>query len=108
MEKGQQVVISPKKSNVLVFEVDGKKVFTKNDVTVKNPGGNVAGEFERVFDSFFNQYFKQSFLRSSGIFDYLENPKAYKSNFAAGSKGGKSFGKSVGYRWIVDAKVEIE
>lgn len=109
MEDGSPVVIKPKESSVLVFDNDGEVVFTKKPVTINTPGGKeVRGSFEKTFDSFFRIYFSQAFLRSSGIIEYLENPKAYKNNLLSGSKGGKSVGKSVGYRWIVDAKVGVE
>lgn len=109
MEDGVPIVIKPKNSSVLVFEEGGETVFTKKQINISNPGGSrVRGSFEKTFDEFFNLYFSQSFLRSSGLLEYLENPTAYKNNFVAGSKSGKSLGKSVGYRWIIDASVEVE
>jgi hypothetical protein len=66
MENGVPVTITPKKSSVLVFEQGGETIFTKNPVTVRNPGGDyVAGSFERTIDEFILKYFKQSFLRAS-------------------------------------------
>jgi len=104
MENGIPVVIRPRNSEVLVFEENGQTVFTKNPVSIDNPGGQlVQGSFERTFDSFFKSYFSQSFLRSSGILDYLKKPTAYKKNFSAGSNSGKSTGISTGYRWIINA-----
>jgi hypothetical protein len=109
MEKGEQVIIRPKRSNVLVFDIDGRTIFTSNDVVVDNPGGSVAGKFEKVFDSFFTQYFTQSFLKASGIFDYLENPVLYKKNLRKGAKIGKAVGVQTGIRWIANAGlVEVE
>lgn len=105
MEKGTTVIIKPKKSNVLAFEVDGEVVFTSNDVVVTNPGGQVKGEFERVFDSFFRNYFKQSFLNASGIFDYLKNPTIYKKNMPIGAKIGRTTGYYTGYTWVANAAV---
>lgn len=106
MEKGIPVTIRPKKSKVLVFEENGETVFTKNPVTVNNPGGKDAqGGFEEVLDIFLNQYFKQSFLKSSGLSDYIKNPKAFKTNLKAGSKYGKGFGYSTGYKWIANAVI---
>jgi len=78
MEEGIPVVIKPKNSNVLVF------------------------------DGFMNTYFAQSFLTATGLYEYLNNPKIYKKNFAAGIKGGRSVGKATGFKWMVDAKVEVE
>lgn len=106
MESGMSVRIKPKNSNVLVFEVDGEEIITPNEVRVDNPGGlQVAGGFERVFDSFFTQYFTQSFLRASGLFNYLDNPIVYKKNLPSGKKGGKPVGIDTGYRWIANAGV---
>lgn len=107
MENGVSVVIRPKKSNMLVFEVDGEKVFTKNPVRVNNPGGDVEGRFEMTFDTFFNQYFTQSFLRASGILDHLDDISVYKKNLPSGKKMGKSKGYQVGYSWITRAGVSI-
>jgi len=101
MEEGTPVTMSPKRSPVLAFEVDGETVFTKNTVTVLDPGGPEAqGAYEAVFNEFFNRYFTQSYIRSSGIFSHLENPKPFSDNFAAGIRGGKSIGFKTGYEWI--------
>jgi len=109
MENGVPVTISPKRSSVLVFEQGGETIFTKNPVTVRNPGGDyVAGSFERTIDEFILKYFKQSFLRASGIYDYIKKPVLYKKNFKAGSKMGKSKGVDTGFRWIANAKIGVE
>jgi hypothetical protein len=101
MENGIGITIRPVSSEVLVFEDNGQKVFTKNPITVDNPGGPaVAGSYERVFDQFFSKYFTQSFLRSTGILDHLENPQPFKSNLNRGKRGGRSAGIAVGYKWI--------
>ena len=101
-----KLTIKPKKSKVLVFEENGETVFTRNPVTVNNPGGEDAqGGFEEVLDIFLNQYFKQSFLKSSGLSDYIKNPKAFKTNLRAGAKYGKGFGYSTGYKWIANAVI---
>jgi hypothetical protein len=100
MEAGLPVVISPKKSLVLVFDENGEKIFTKNPVKVDHPGGpNAKGGFQQVIDEFFNRYFTQSFIASSGIFSHLETPIAYKNSLIAGVKGGKSVGTSAGFAW---------
>lgn len=109
MENGIPVTITPKKSSVLVFEEGGSTVFTKGSVTVRNPGGNnVQNSFERTVDEFMTRYFKQSFLRSSGIYEYISKPVLYKKYVKAGSKFGKSKGIDVGYKWIANAKVGVE
>jgi hypothetical protein len=109
MEEGVPVKISPKKAKVLAFNVDGQTVFTSQQVTVDNPGGNeVAGSFEKTVDEFFGFYFKQSFLKSSGLYAYVKNPVIYKKNFVAGSKGGKTVGVSTGFKWIANAQIGVE
>jgi hypothetical protein len=104
MENGQPLTIRPRSSENLVFDVDGKTVFTSNSVTVTNPGGaGVVNGFENAFDLFFNKYFTQSFLIRSGIMDYLSKPMAYKTNLRSGKTGGRSVGVATGYRWVVNA-----
>lgn len=106
MEEGVPVVIRPKRSEVLVFEKDGEKIFTRKPVTVVDPGGEaVQGGYERVFDAFFNQYFTQSFLRHSGIMRNLDNPTPFSANFGKAKRGGKSAGMSVGYRWMTQGDI---
>jgi len=66
MESGRQVTIKPKNSNVLRFDVGSETVFTKSEIKIKNPGGNVAGNFEEQF----NKYMKSNaseVLMSSGF-----------------------------------------
>jgi hypothetical protein len=109
MENGIPVTITPKKSGVLVFEEGGKTIFTKGSVTVRNPGGNnVERGFERTIDEFMLTYFKQSFLRTSGIYEYINKPVLYKKHLKSGSKNGRSKGIDVGYKWIANAKVGVE
>lgn len=109
MELGIPVTIKPKKATALVFQDSGDTVFTKKQININNPGGvEVQGSYERVFDSFFKNYFTQSFLRSSGLSQYISNPTIYKNNFAAGAKAGRGLGVKTGYRWIANAKVGIE
>jgi hypothetical protein len=109
MEYGIPVVITPKKNSVLRFYQGGQTVFTSKSVTVRNPGGEeVQGSFERIFDEFMKRYFTQAFLRASGISDYISNPVIYKNNIKAGVKQGRSKGISTGYKWIINAKIEVE
>lgn len=108
MEDGTPVTISPK-NEVLVFNESGKTIFTRKSVTILNPGGDdVAGSFERVFDQFMSKYFAQSFLRASGLYDYLSSPRIYKKNISQGAKFGRSKGVSTGFKWITNANVEVE
>ena len=104
MEDGIPVTISPK-NKVLAFTVDGEEVFTSSPVTVQSPGGNVEGQYEKVFDSFFNTYFKQSFLASTGILAYLENPVDFSKNFSRGKRGGYNLGLQVGTQWMAKAGI---
>jgi hypothetical protein len=109
MENGIPVTITPKRSSVLVFEEGGNTVFVKGSVTVRNPGGNnVERGFERTIDEFMLTYFKQSFLRASGIYEYINKPVLYKKYLKSGSKNGRSKGIDVGYKWIANAKVGVE
>jgi hypothetical protein len=105
MESGQSVTIAPRNSTVLAFDVNGETIFTKNPVTVDNPGGNVQGQYANVFDMFFSKYFSQSFLKVSGLYDYFDNPRVYKDNIRRGKRSGRSQGLTTGYRWIVNARV---
>lgn len=109
MENGIAVTIKPKNGGVLAFEDGGQEVFTKKPVTVRNPGGDeVSGSFERTFDEFMLRYFKQSFLRSSGIFEYINNPVAYKKEIRSGSRIGRNKGFATGFKWITNAKIGAE
>lgn len=109
MEEGIPVIIKPKAKKVLAFQAAGETIFTSKPITVNNPGGpEVQRSYERVFDSFFTNYFTQAFLKSSGLFDYLNKPVLYKKNFAAGAKGGNAVGQKVGYTWIANATIGIE
>lgn len=106
MEEGTPVTITPKTSDVLVFEVGTDQVFTKSSVNVDNPGGDfTVGSFEKIINSFFTKYFTQAFMRSSGVSKYLEKPKLYKKNLDAGKRSGKSKGIETGYRWIANAGI---
>lgn len=105
MESGIPVRISPKRADSLAFDLDGKTVFTKREVLVENPGGDVEGNYEDVFKSFFGQYFSQAFLASTGILQYISTPKAYKNNLRAGARFGRNIGRSIGYNWLASAGV---
>jgi hypothetical protein len=104
MEAGIPVRIIPKRNGVLVFDDNGETVFTKSPVEISRPGGSsVQGSFEKVFNDFFDSYFSQSFLSSTGLSKYIENPRAFSDNFARAKTSGKSLGTEIGYNWIVKA-----
>jgi hypothetical protein len=109
MEDGIPVTISPKKSDVLAFPIGGEMVFTKRPITINNPGGDFTqGSFQKIADQFFNVYFRQSFLKSSGLYEYIKKPILYKTNFYAGSKTGKDIGISTGFKWIANAHIGVQ
>lgn len=104
MENGTPVTVKPRGQNPLVFQDGGETVFVKAPITIENPGGvDVQGSYQEIFDLFFSKYLTQSFLRSSGIIDYIEFPKDFKTNFSSAKTGGSSKGFDVGYKWISKA-----
>jgi hypothetical protein len=101
MENGSPITIKPKRGGVLSFNDNGEQVFTKKPIFVENPGGPATeGGFENILKDFFNNYFSQSFLISSGLGEHFKDVRAYKQNFASGSKQGKPLGFKVGYEWM--------
>jgi hypothetical protein len=109
MEEGIPVTISPKRSGVLKFNGPSGEVFTSKAIKIENPGGDfVVGSFESTFDEFMTRYFKQSFLRASGVYDYIKKPKLYKKNFKAGSIAGRGKGIDTGFKWITNATIGVE
>jgi hypothetical protein len=109
MEEGIPITIKPTRSPVLVFNEGGQTVFTKKPIVISNPGGNQArGSFEKTMDEFISRYFKQSFLRASGIYDYIKKPTVFKKNIKSGSRLGRSKGIDTGFKWIINAKVGVE
>jgi hypothetical protein len=109
MENGIPVTIKPKGNKPLRFYDGGNTVFVKRPITITSPGGDeVQGSFEKIFDEFMMRYFTQAFLKSSGLSDYLNNPVIYKTNLRSGIKQGKSKGMSTGFKWITNAKIEVE
>lgn len=101
MESGVSITIKPKNSSVLVFENNGETYFRPGPIVVDKPGGEVAGQFEKVLDIFFNQYFKQSFLKVSGLAYNLESPAQFHKNLR--KRAGRAEGLKAGYNWIVGA-----
>lgn len=109
MENGIPVTIAPTKSKVLKFNGPSGEVFTSKPVKVDSPGGDqVYGSFEKTVDEFILRYFKQSFLKASGIYDYIKKPKLYKKNIKAGSRMGRNKGVDTGFKWIANATIGVE
>ena len=101
MENGISVTVKPKNSEVLVFEDNGETVFTRNPVTIDNPGGEATiNGLERTFKEFFTTYLSQSMLFSSGIMQNLKMPVEFKKNLRAGRSGGRAVGVAAGIKWI--------
>lgn len=108
MEQGRAVTIKPKKAKALAFMIDNQEVFSTAPIVVTDPGGPlVKHSFEHAIQSFFKNYFSQSFLKSSGIYEHLANPIAFKNNFGAGKLGGKELGTKVGYTWITMGDINV-
>jgi hypothetical protein len=105
MENGISVTIRPKNADALRFEINGDIVYTKRPVVVDDPGGATQDGFAKAFDAFFGRYFTQSFLRSSGLSDYFNNPIVYKANLQKGKRMGRSQGLTTGYRWVTNAAI---
>ena len=109
MEQGRTVVVKPKSGSVLAFQSGSDTVFTKKPVVVRSPGGDeVQGSYEQIFDEFMIKYFRQSFIRASGLYDYIKKPTAFKRNIRQGSKIGRSKGVSTGFSWIANARIGVE
>jgi hypothetical protein len=94
MENGVPVTIAPTKAKVLKFN---------------GPSGDmVYGSFEKTVDEFILKYLKQSFLKASGLYDYIKKPQLYKKNIKAGSRMGKAKGVDTGFKWIANATIGVE
>ena len=96
MESGTTVTVSPRTGGVLAFEGDdGEMVFTSEEVTITNPGGNVAGQFAAVAKEFFTNYLDQGLLRK--LMMDLQNPVEFaqgwgkQMNYATGQRQAKKY-----------------
>lgn len=101
MESGNPVTIKPVRAEKLVFDVDGKTVFTKGPVEVSDPGGAAAQDgLSDTFKEFFINYVSQSVFYTAGISEHLRVPREFDLYFPTAKTGGKSAGVSAGIRWI--------
>lgn len=99
MENQISFTISPKRSNVLVFEDEGETVFTSNSIFIEHPGGDeVAGSFGTVVDDFFSNYLKNALLKP--LISDLKTADEFTKNFAAGTKNGKPSGIKAGRKYL--------
>lgn len=106
MESGQSVIIKPKNSTVLSFDINGEQVFTKKPVIVDNPGGAQAQDgFANVCNIFFSKYFTQAFLKTSKVAMHLNNPVDFKKGLQAGKRNGRGAGLKAGYNWMTKVGV---
>lgn len=107
MENGIGITIAPRMSDYLVFEVDGKTVFTMNEVYVAHPGGDaVAGSFGRAVETFFSQYFTNVLLQP--FLKDLATAEEYAQYFPKGAKGGGySVGLQAGKIYLSSAGMKI-
>lgn len=99
MEAGKPLVIKPKKSPVLVFEVDGETIFTPNEVHIANPGGNTSGSFEAVVKDF-QQYFESTFPKSK----LSSKIKKLGRVFRPGQNPSKAAGQTAALKFIIGLK----
>jgi len=83
MESGTMVTVTPRGEGPLVFEGDdGDMVFTNEEVTITNPGGNVAGQFAAVAREFFTNYLDQALLRDLVL--QLQTPVEFSQGWGKG------------------------
>ena len=97
--------INAREGDFELVKDNGETIFTKGSVVVENPGGNVQGQYSDVFDVFFSRYFSQAFLKTSGLYQYFNNPVVYKANLRKGKRSGRSAGLSTGYKWVAGARI---
>lgn len=101
MENAISILVKPKSSDVLAFDVNGQQVFTVNSIFIENPGGDrVAGSFGKTVNDFFEVYFTTTVLKQSGIFEQLSFPKEFTENFVNGAKIGRAAGKKAGLDYM--------
>lgn len=104
MENGIAITITPKNSDVLVFENDGELVFTRNAITIDHPGGDaVAGSFGEVVDQFFTQYLTNALLKP--LFKDLSTADEFVKSFSTGTRAA---GVRAGRKYLQVSGVDFE
>jgi hypothetical protein len=94
MEAGNPVTIKPRNGKILVFDLDGEKIFTKKSY-VPNPGGTaVSGSFQRAFNNYMNKQ-ASMMLEDVGFYDkinkeILKESEVALSRIASGNLNGSA------------------
>jgi len=96
MESGTTVTVSPRSGGVLAFEGDdGEMVFTSDEVSIDNPGGNVSGQFAAVAREFFINYLDKGILKE--LVKELQSPVEFaqgwgkQMNYATGQRQAQKY-----------------
>lgn len=96
MESGERLVITPKNSSLLVYEIDGEKVFSKESI-VQNPGGQyVKGAFASIFEEFFRSNLPANALKEFGFYDTIQKAMLAESNSVSKAINNKDFSDAAG------------
>lgn len=108
MENAITVTIEPKESDFLVFDYEGQTIFTKNTITVENPGGAaVQGSFQRTVDNFFNNFLTSSLLKPY-IIDLATADEFTDSFYSVKSSRARYSGVRAGRRYMEISGMVIE
>ena len=82
MEKGETVVVTPKRSRYLKYELEDGQFVTSERSVISNPGGTqVAGSFESTFNQFMNTT-GRNVLEKFGFFRKIERTMIEKRRMA--------------------------
>lgn len=108
MENAIAIEISPRNSNVLVFEDSGETVFSANTIYVEHPGGShVENGFGDTVNNFFEQYFTYAILQP--MLNKLSRATEYEKGFVAGTRVGRSAGVKAGQEYLMSTvRMNIE
>jgi hypothetical protein len=108
MEDQIQIVVAPRDSDYLAFEIDGEMVFTTKTIYIDHPGGDaVAGSFGKTVEDFFDNYFNLALLRP--FLNDLRTAEEFTQGFAIGAKtGGKSTGIRSGRKYMTKTGMIVE